>query len=229
MVKSDNGKIPLYTVLFHQFSRALHEVAKASQAGHIKYEESDPNWDNFKTVEPERYLNAMLRHLREKDNIDEELFSLTGIPVLHAAQVAWNALAYLEVTMAKFDSIVAAVAASKPEFTVENVKKACREGGLALDDQQFYELWKQVQVKVVGKTGDNKNIYSLNSHFSTTKGKFVDMKQMHPNHIKNTLKKNSIPIDEIFNENSEAHKLLKTYFGKIIKENIKKLINESEN
>jgi len=70
------------------FSRALTEVAKVGTYGANKY--SDNGWLHVPNAES-RYTDAMLRHLLSEfeNEIDEE----TGL--LHAAQVAWNALARL--------------------------------------------------------------------------------------------------------------------------------------
>lgn len=97
--KSDAGKLPIYTVLFKQFPKAMQELVKCSQAGHIKYPD-DVDWLNFKRVEnKDRYLDAALRHLlefSETNSFDKELFNLTNIKVLSLAQVIWNLSAYLE-------------------------------------------------------------------------------------------------------------------------------------
>jgi hypothetical protein len=75
--------------LLNQFGLALMEVARVSTYGAEKY--SRGGWrsvlDGFN-----RYSAAMIRHwLKEDQNeMDDEL------PVYHAAQVAWNALARLQ-------------------------------------------------------------------------------------------------------------------------------------
>ena len=85
--KYDNGK-PRVGEMLQDFAEPLLEVTKAWEYGANKYEER--NWrkvDNGET----RYTNALLRHLIEEETnpCDEES------RLLHAAHVAWNALARL--------------------------------------------------------------------------------------------------------------------------------------
>ncbi len=86
--KLDEGK-PRVGLMFKDFSQALLEVAKVTTIGAKKY--CPGGW---RLVENgfERYSDAVGRHqLKEATElIDED----TGM--LHAAQVAWNALARLE-------------------------------------------------------------------------------------------------------------------------------------
>jgi len=86
--KLDAGKNQLGSIL-GDFSNALMAVGEVGTRGAQKY-----SLGGWKEV-PEgkrRYTDAMLRHFCKESNslYDEEL------PVLHAAQVAWNALARLE-------------------------------------------------------------------------------------------------------------------------------------
>jgi len=86
--KLDAGKNQLGSIL-GDFSNALMAVGEVGSLGAQKYSLGD-----WKLV-PEgqrRYTDAMLRHFFKESNslYDDEL------PVLHAAQVAWNALARLE-------------------------------------------------------------------------------------------------------------------------------------
>jgi len=74
------------------FPRALCEVAKVSGVGAIKY-----SWKGWESV-PDgvgRYGDAIGRHLLAQGY--EEYDKDTGL--LHAAQVAWNALARLELIL----------------------------------------------------------------------------------------------------------------------------------
>ena len=75
----------------------LEEVARVYTAGAKKYGAN--NWQNLDDGY-NRYLGAMLRHLTEveKGNIVD---SDTGC--LHAAQVAWNALAMLHFKMKELE------------------------------------------------------------------------------------------------------------------------------
>ena len=85
--KLDAGKNRAGLVILG-FAHALLEVAKVGTFGANKY--TDNGWMHVKDGE-NRYTDAMLRHLLAEQNgeIDEE----SGM--LHAAQVAWNALARL--------------------------------------------------------------------------------------------------------------------------------------
>jgi len=86
--KLDAGKNQLGSIL-GDFSNALMAVGEVGSLGAQKY-----SLGGWKLV-PEgqrRYTDAMLRHFFKEStsSYDDEL------PVLHAAQVAWNALARLE-------------------------------------------------------------------------------------------------------------------------------------
>ena len=99
--KFDEGKLPLFTVLFKQFPKALTEVSRCSASGHNKYP-NDVDYMNFIRVDitenPNRYLDAALRHLMASDlgslKKDESMEQYGG--AIHLAQVAWNILAHLE-------------------------------------------------------------------------------------------------------------------------------------
>lgn len=99
--KFSEDKLPVWNVLFWQFPLAIQEVVKCSQAGHKKYEETDFDWQNFSKVKGGQftYRNALLRHLFEadKNEFDSDLSQYGEIR--HIAQVAWNALASLELHM----------------------------------------------------------------------------------------------------------------------------------
>ena len=75
----------------------LEEIAKVYTAGSKKY--GPHNWENLPDGY-ERYKGAMLRHLTEVEkgnDIDEET------QCLHAAQVAWNAIAMLHFKMKDYE------------------------------------------------------------------------------------------------------------------------------
>jgi hypothetical protein len=88
--KTDAGKAQCSLLLM--FSTALSAIAEVGTHGARKYTrggwQSVPDGVN-------RYTDAMLRHLfaEMKEDYDQQL------PVLHAAQVAWNALARLELML----------------------------------------------------------------------------------------------------------------------------------
>lgn len=89
-VKYDAGKIRAGLVL-GDFSRALEVVARVGTDGAAKY--SDSGWLE---VAQERYTDAMLRHwLLEAQGHSRDPESGS----LHAAHVAWNALARLELQL----------------------------------------------------------------------------------------------------------------------------------
>lgn len=90
-LKYDSGK-PRMALVLGDFARALLEVGKVGTYGAQKY--ADSNWLQVENAR-ERYSDAMLRHLlaEELEDYDEE----SGL--LHAAHVAWNALARLELQL----------------------------------------------------------------------------------------------------------------------------------
>lgn len=92
--KLDGGKI--MADLLVDFARALTEVARVSTMGALKY--SRGGWQDVKDG-PERYSAAMWRHLL-KEKIEGRFDSESSDPkVRHAAQIAWNALARLDLTL----------------------------------------------------------------------------------------------------------------------------------
>ena len=94
-VKYDAGKPEVVKGALHYFPNALAAVADVSAAGARKY-----TWDGWRTV-PDgvgRYTEAMGRHLlAEREGPTDSGPGGTGC--LHAAQVAWNALARLELML----------------------------------------------------------------------------------------------------------------------------------
>lgn len=75
-IKADAGKLQL-TLVPREIIRA---VARIRMYGNAKYPEGGP--DNWKQVEPQRYRNAMFRHMMEylddPDGVDAE----SGLPHL---------------------------------------------------------------------------------------------------------------------------------------------------
>lgn len=87
--KLDHGKSPVWQGLLDYFPRACAAVASVSAGGAAKYA-----WKGWETVPDglNRYANALNRHqleIAKGHEYDREGF-------LHRAQVAWNALAVLE-------------------------------------------------------------------------------------------------------------------------------------
>ena len=91
--KADAGKIPLLRGCYQYFPRALLAVAQVSQVGANKY-----SWKGWEKVDDgqNRYGDALARHLSE-EAISGPYDAETGS--LHAAQVAWNSLARLELIL----------------------------------------------------------------------------------------------------------------------------------
>lgn len=99
--KLDAGKAPIWQGLLAYFPRALTKVSEVSAYGANKYA-----WKGWQSVPDgqNRYANALGRHL-VKEAIegpwDQDIKNDPNFPgeVLHAAQVAWNALARLELML----------------------------------------------------------------------------------------------------------------------------------
>lgn len=99
--KLDAGKSPVFQGAFDYFPRALMKVAGVSFKGARKY-----TWKGWETVPDgvNRYSNAIGRHqLKESiegpydlDFLNMSVEEGGPVKVLHKAQVAWNALATLE-------------------------------------------------------------------------------------------------------------------------------------
>lgn len=96
--KLDAGKIRPH-LMMNGFAKALKEVSLVGTIGAAKY--SDYGWITVpKGIE--RYTDAMQRHyLEESDGVlyDADLTTRAGKPVHHAACIAWNALARLELIL----------------------------------------------------------------------------------------------------------------------------------
>lgn len=91
--KVDSGKPAVFRGLFDYFPRACLEVARVSTRGAEKY-----SWKGWEGI-PDgiaRYSDALARHLLLK-GIEGPFDSDTGLR--HDAQIAWNALAILEMVL----------------------------------------------------------------------------------------------------------------------------------
>lgn len=97
--KLDAGKEPTSRGLFEYFPRALLEVARVSGFGAAKY-----SWGGWKHVPDgvSRYEDATGRHILKKKT--EGTFDSDG--QRHQAQVAWNALAVLELELIEEEKAV---------------------------------------------------------------------------------------------------------------------------
>lgn len=91
--KLDAGKVAVYRGLFDYFPRACLAVANVSTVGARKY-----SWKGWEGVPDgiNRYGDALARHLLA-EGIEGSTDAETGL--LHAAQVAWNAMARLELML----------------------------------------------------------------------------------------------------------------------------------
>lgn len=90
--KMDAGKPAIWRGVLDYFPRAVAAVAEVSQAGAAKYA-----WKGWGTVPDgvNRYRDALCRHIVNESiegRYDPEGFR-------HLAQIAWNALAALELTL----------------------------------------------------------------------------------------------------------------------------------
>lgn len=102
--KLDAGKSPIYQGLIDYFPRACSAIADISRRGAIKYA-----WKGWETVPDgfNRYSNAMGRHLLGEaiEGLYDSGPTGLGPDVLHAAQVAWNACARLELKLRELEKV----------------------------------------------------------------------------------------------------------------------------
>ena len=91
--KLDTGKLPVFSSLLVHFPRALAEVTKVAMYGEGKY--SAMGWREVDQGIM-RYSDALARHLMD-EALGRSLDPESGLR--HAAHVAWNALARLELLM----------------------------------------------------------------------------------------------------------------------------------
>ena len=107
-IKYDGGKPSLWRGVFEYFPRAVEAVGQISTFGASKYA-----WKGWESVPDgyNRYSDALGRHLL-REGIDGP-YDVTDSNLLHAAQVAWNALARLELELKKGTALVNPDRASK--------------------------------------------------------------------------------------------------------------------
>lgn len=93
--KDNKDKLQFATVLKKQFPLAIKEVVKRSTLGHIKYIDTDKDFQNFTRIPDAEnsFEDALLRHLFLEGE-DTELE--------HYTAVAWNALALLELKLRNY-------------------------------------------------------------------------------------------------------------------------------
>lgn len=83
--------IPITTGVFDYFPAALAEVAKVSKAGNDKHNPGQPiHWSRGKSTDQ---ADAIGRHLLDRGGIDPD----TGMR--HSAELAWRALALLQLEL----------------------------------------------------------------------------------------------------------------------------------
>ena len=105
-VKYDDGKVAFVRGCLSRFPRALLEVARVSRLGCIKYDLPLDDTDFLDVSDGfGRYTDALGRHLLKETtegNISIETggnLPPEGVATRHDAQVAWNALARLEIKL----------------------------------------------------------------------------------------------------------------------------------
>jgi len=104
--KLDLGKSPIFDGVLQYFPRALRKVAQLSEWGATRY-----SWEGWRSVPDgfRRYSNAMGRHILAEKT--EGLYDLDAkndpkypAEILHATQVAWNALARLDLLLEELEN-----------------------------------------------------------------------------------------------------------------------------
>lgn len=91
-------KPPVVRGVLQRFPRAILALAEVSQFGTTKHQVPIDD-DSFATIPDARgvYSDAEVRHIL-KEAIEGPVNAEDGM-LLHAAQRAWNAMAYLEITL----------------------------------------------------------------------------------------------------------------------------------
>lgn len=136
MSDSNNRKQkPVFSGLLQYFPDALMEVANHSKRGNDKHNPGEPlRWDRGKSTDQ---ADCLARHLIDIgpnwDKIDEETGSL------HAAALAWRALALLQLVLEK----------SKAKSQTSQVIDAVSEDIKAIKEREnLRDLWGNVKVTV---------------------------------------------------------------------------------
>ncbi len=143
--KLDAGKNRLGLVL-GGFSKALQEVGKVGTFGANKY--TDNGWLEVPNGQ-ERYTDAMLRHYFKEVSGEEKDEDSS---ILHAAHLAWNALARLELALLD----------SAPGKTVANFHLSGCGKGYYTDEEtgyKFVEWPDDSRIDQIGQNGNNGEHY----------------------------------------------------------------------
>ena len=100
--KGDAGKPAVWRGLLDYFPRACIAVADVSTRGAQKY--SWKGWEEVKDGEA-RYADALARHILKESIEGPYDVGFGGLSdVLHRSQIAWNALALLELTLRRLEN-----------------------------------------------------------------------------------------------------------------------------
>ena len=81
---------PIYSGVLDYFPDAIWQVAKCSKQGNDQHNAGEPlHWAREKSTDES---DALVRHLMQYDQMDDD-------GIIHAAKVAWRALALLQRTL----------------------------------------------------------------------------------------------------------------------------------
>jgi hypothetical protein len=106
----ERKQTPITTGVLDYFPLAMAEVAKCSFQGNEQHNKGEPlHWDKTKSTD---HADCIARHLIDRYSVDTD-------GVLHAAKLAWRALAFLE-TLLEGQQNVAVVKPEEP-LTVKTV------------------------------------------------------------------------------------------------------------
>lgn len=98
----ERKRIPIATGVLDYFPLAISEVAKCSLQGNEQHHKDKPlHWDKSKSTD---HADCIARHLVDRYSKDTD-------GILHAAKLAWRALAFLEILLEEQQK----VAVVKPE------------------------------------------------------------------------------------------------------------------
>lgn len=149
--KLDAGK-PRLSLVLGGFPRALVEVAKVGTYGAVKYTE-----DGWMSVPDgvKRYTDAMLRH-QFAEWVGEANDKDTGLA--HAAHLAWNALARLELMLREQEEAQAPAAVFSPDKDTTPIKD--------VSEPTFFVDWSRMGPQIPGvKLG----VFTVSQHYQNVR------------------------------------------------------------